>query len=162
MRVIALDLASVTGFAVGSSCRVESSGHLDCRLGKGTGKFTGESFYDFYRWLSNLIEEQLGRHKEIITLIYERPLCNFYNTVRIAHGLAAIVQMMEGSYLDEVIVNTDVPPATIKKYWTGSGRADKADMIAQAQREGYDVTDDNEADAIALYHYSQEVLFGGK
>lgn len=43
-----------------------------------------------------------------------------------------------------------VPVGEIKKHLTGKGNADKPAMIAAVQALGYDTTDDNEADAIAL------------
>ena len=47
-----------------------------------------------------------------------------------------------------------VPVGTIKKFATGKGNAPKADMIlAVNTRWGIDVSDDNEADAIALFRY---------
>jgi crossover junction endodeoxyribonuclease RuvC len=42
------------------------------------------------------------------------------------------------------------PVGTIKKFWTGSGNADKEAMKAEARNRGFTVIDDNEADAIAL------------
>jgi Holliday junction resolvasome RuvABC endonuclease subunit len=39
---------------------------------------------------------------------------------------------------------------TIKKHVTGNGAASKAAMIAAARKYGFDPSDDNEADAIAL------------
>ncbi len=43
------------------------------------------------------------------------------------------------------------PSGAIKKSLTGRGNADKADMVAAVNRLGFDVHDDNEADAIALF-----------
>lgn len=47
-----------------------------------------------------------------------------------------------------------VPVGTIKRSWTGKGNADKSVMIAEAIRRGFHVTDDNHADAIALWHHA--------
>lgn len=44
-------------------------------------------------------------------------------------------------------------PGTVKKYFTGNGFAEKTDMIAQCHAQGWNVTDDNEADALALLDY---------
>lgn len=51
-----------------------------------------------------------------------------------------------------------VPVGTLKKFWTGSGNADKQAMKSAAQRrslscEGWD---DNSVDAVALWHYAYE------
>jgi Holliday junction resolvasome RuvABC endonuclease subunit len=43
-----------------------------------------------------------------------------------------------------------VPVATIKRFVTGKGNADKAKMVAAIQARGFAPADDNEADAIAL------------
>lgn len=47
-----------------------------------------------------------------------------------------------------------VPVGAIKKFWTGKGNADKAMMVEEAMRLGHEVADDNEADAVALVHWS--------
>jgi len=50
-----------------------------------------------------------------------------------------------------------VPVGTIKQSWTGKGNASKKMMLDEAAARGYDaVTDDNEADAIALAHFAHE------
>ena len=85
-------------------------------------------------------------------------MCNFYNTVRVAHGFATVVQMMEGKY--KSVVCTNVPSTSIKKYWTGSGRADKELMLATAREHYPDCGGHDEADALAILHFWQEVYDG--
>ena len=46
-----------------------------------------------------------------------------------------------------------VPVGTIKKHATGKGNASKEEVILAMQAKGYAVTDDNEADALALLHW---------
>jgi Holliday junction resolvasome RuvABC endonuclease subunit len=47
-----------------------------------------------------------------------------------------------------------VPPTTLKKEMTGSGKATKDDMIACANAlRPYEITDHNEADAVLLWHW---------
>lgn len=41
---------------------------------------------------------------------------------------------------------------TIKRYWTGHGNASKALMLKACNHRGFNVKDDNEADAIAIMH----------
>lgn len=50
----------------------------------------------------------------------------------------------------------DIPPTTLKKYFTGNGRAEKEDMIREARKRigpSHDPNDD-EADAIALAYWA--------
>jgi Holliday junction resolvasome RuvABC endonuclease subunit len=47
---------------------------------------------------------------------------------------------------------------TIKKHATGKGNAGKDQMIEAMQLRGHPVTDDNEADALALLHCALETL----
>lgn len=48
---------------------------------------------------------------------------------------------------------------SVKKYFTGSGRAQKPDMIQAAKSLGYDVKNDDESDAIAVRLYTIEQRF---
>lgn len=46
-----------------------------------------------------------------------------------------------------------VPPSTLKKFATGKGNAGKPEvLIAAVKRLGYEGTDDNEADALWIWH----------
>lgn len=49
-----------------------------------------------------------------------------------------------------------VPVATIKRFATGRGNADKAAMVAVIRARGFAPADDNEADAIALLLWAIE------
>lgn len=42
-------------------------------------------------------------------------------------------------------------PAAVKKHWTGRGNAKKPDMIVACRQRGWEVKDDNEADALAIW-----------
>ncbi len=54
-----------------------------------------------------------------------------------------------------------VPVGTIKKSWTGNGAAKKDAMIAEARKRGYEVIDDNEADALAILDLKLKEMRGG-
>jgi Holliday junction resolvasome RuvABC endonuclease subunit len=49
-----------------------------------------------------------------------------------------------------------VPVGTIKRHATGRGNADKAAVIEAIQAKGHPVTNDNEADALALLYWAIE------
>jgi len=44
-------------------------------------------------------------------------------------------------------------PASVKKSFTGNGRASKDDMKIECSRRGVDPIDDNHADAVAVYNH---------
>jgi hypothetical protein len=49
---------------------------------------------------------------------------------------------------------------TVKKHATGSGNAGKPAMIAAARARGFNLTDDNEADALAILLWALETRGG--
>jgi hypothetical protein len=51
-----------------------------------------------------------------------------------------------------------VHTATLKKFSTGSGRANKQDMIKAAKEQGWNPEDDNKADACFLLEYAMNEL----
>jgi hypothetical protein len=137
------------------------SGNIDFRLG---GKFIGESFHNFYEWLDDLIQAELLVYPdEKLTIVYERPGSRpHWHTLRIAHGMAGIVEMLEGKYSKQGVVSTNVPPKGIKLFFTGTGSADKELMTTVAREVYPECSGHDEADAIALYHYWQEVYNNAK
>ena len=50
-----------------------------------------------------------------------------------------------------------VPVGTIKKHATGKGNAGKDEVIAAMRALGHAVTDDNEADALAILHWAIDI-----
>ena len=160
MRIIALDLGSTTGIACGNGPRPDESEFIKFT---GKGGFTPKCFYAFYKYLDYTIATTIRLGEGEIQLVIEKPNAHMpgYAGVRVHFGMLGVALMLEGRYGDRVTSHL-VPALTIKKYWTGSGRAKKADMIAEAQKRGYDIVDDNQADSVALYVYAQEVLFNNK
>jgi Holliday junction resolvasome RuvABC endonuclease subunit len=79
-----------------------------------------------------------------------------------AHG-AGLTAMVQGvvrlACLQARVPYATVPPATLKKYATGSGVATKSDMrMALFQRAGIDCRDDNQVDAWWLRHAGLDYL----
>ena len=58
---------------------------------------------------------------------------------------------------DSILVRNSGVAVPIKKHATGKGNAGKHDMVEAMQLLGHPVTDDNEADALALLHWALEV-----
>lgn len=138
-KVLCLDLGTTTGFALGD---VNSLGFVSGTLKLGTK--TGKAFSDFSVWLKEL------NLPEGSTVVVEKPHAGVYfHATHKLFGLLAIVEWFcEVNGLPEPIM---VSPATIKKFWTGDGRAKKPAMLSSTRERGYTVKDHNESDAVAIF-----------
>lgn len=52
----------------------------------------------------------------------------------------------------------EVPPAMLKRHATDRGNATKVEMLAAAQRDGFDGDDHNAADAWLLWRFYRDVI----
>lgn len=144
MTIIALDLGSVTGFAVKSQHGL-SHGTLNF---KKKGKFADSGYKALYDFLGTFLEgPHLHRDLEIIV---EKPHAGrFIAPVRILFGLLAIVHLFADLFQVKL---TEYSPKEIKKFWTGKGNASKEEMVVETQKKFPSVTDHNQSDAISLMY----------
>ena len=145
MTILALDLGTTTGFAAGTPGAL-AHGSVKFQTGRYEGG--GMRYLKFRRWLRDTLIDLGGAE---VTAVY-------YEEVRRHRGTdAAHVYGGFLSHLTEIceaakIPYAGVPVGTIKKHATGSGNANKAQMVAAVRKIGFEeVIDDNEADAIALF-----------
>lgn len=92
-------------------------------------------------------------------VVVERPTTRAKSAgpIRVANELFAVLRLL--SDLLGVAELIEVPVKDLKKFTTDNGNASKDEMVAAVnERWGYSITDDNEADAVALHHYYREVL----
>lgn len=150
VNILALDLGTKTGFALR---------RRDGRIGHGTQDFTprkswseGQKWARYRAWLIETIRE--GQvHQVVYELVIRhevkgRPL---WDAAHAYGAFQAITHMVCDSFnVDAIGVNL----ATVKKSFTGSGRAKKADMIAEANARGFRPDSDNDADALAILHWA--------
>lgn len=140
MSVLAIDLGTTTGWALRSGAAT-ISGSQNLKGGRFEGG--GMRFLRFKSWLAEV-------HSRT-------PLkAVFYEEVRAHKGTDAAhiyggLQATLTAFCEEMKIPYEgVPVATIKKSATGKGNAGKPQMIAAVRKLGFEPTDDNEADAIAL------------
>lgn len=159
MKILALDLGSTTGFASGSNEKITGHGTREWMVKDsehGGRFFSNESFAQFFNWL-----HPLGKHIDLI--VCEKP--NVYGTGgfssfhanRVLFGMYGIVQAVAGGWQKALI---PVSATSVKKFWTEDGRADKNKMLLHAAKRNLAITNHNECDAVAIYHYYWEVLRG--
>jgi hypothetical protein len=157
MRILALDLGIRTGWALASPGAIESGVQ---RFELKRGESPGMRYLAFGRWLSDIYRLS----GEALTLIaYEQFHHRGGAATELAAGFATRVQEFCATWALE---HAAVHSATLKKFATGKGNADKPAMIAAVIRRGWAAgqvrdggpLDDNQADALALLHFVQAEL----
>lgn len=155
MKLLTLDLATKTGFAVGDISNGERP-HSGVLILPSTGEDIGRFLLALENWLNDMI----SIHKPD-TVIFEAPLLlsNGKTNITTARKLMCLAGLTELFCSKHKLNAAECHVGTIKKYFTGNGSAKKPQMIAQAKALGFDAKDDNEADALAIYFYSMNKFF---
>ena len=153
MRILALDLGTRTGWALWNGTRRESGVQtFDVKRGESPGM----RYIRFNRWFSNMIGQNTPA---VEVVVYEQTHNRGGAATEVSAGFATRVQEACAAL---GINHAAIHSATLKKFATGRGRCDKADVISAVnERFGPPfVSDDNEADAIALLEYTRAEMFG--
>jgi Holliday junction resolvasome RuvABC endonuclease subunit len=149
--ILALDLGTHTGFALtaGNSLPHTLLGNVvvgtwHCKTAKETD---GDRYHNFRKKLVEISGSSQFTH-----VYYERVRRHVgTDAAHVYGGLRGIlIEFCEA----RKIPHEGVPVGTIKKSWTGRGNATKDLMIAEAEARGFEVENDNEADALALLHWA--------
>lgn len=146
--ILALDLGTKCGYAVR---------RRDGAISYGTAVFTpraswspGQRWLRFRRWLSEVIESE-----QVHVIAYERVVFGHSSASAsdVYGGFKALVEMAADAHRCELM---EVPVPTVKKSWTGSGKADKTAMVAEARRRGFSPDTADAADALAVLSWACE------
>lgn len=144
--ILALDLATTTGWA-----RLTDQGEI----AHGFAKLAHRTAVERIRALEDLLRDHLplvahGKGD----LVYETPVTSgrtYPASVRVACHLEATLLGQAFAFGVDPDRIYGVAPAELKKWTTGNGNAPKELMVATVEeRWGLGITDDNEADAVAL------------
>jgi len=151
MNILALDLASRTGWATNSPTEMSGVDTFDVRRGESPGT----RYLRFTAWL---------REKILIInpalIVYEQAHHRGGAATEVAAGFATHLQ---STCADIGVEFTPVHTATLKKYVTGKGNASKEMMIAAYRgRWESEHIDDNHADARWLLEYGKTMFGGGR
>lgn len=140
--ILALDLGTKTGWALHSSKTTSTaSGVQDFSTKRNEGG--GMRYLRFKRWLETM--------KDSLDEVYFEEVRRHAGT-QAAHVYGGLMGTLTSWCEENKVPYSSVPVGVIKKSWAGKGNANKEAMIAEAKRRGFDVIDDNQADALALLH----------
>jgi hypothetical protein len=156
MNILSLDMATKTGWAFKYSGNLKfgnNAGRIYSGIkdfAKARGESPGMIFLRFRKWLNEFLIPE-----EKILIVHEQAHHRGGAATALCSGLIAEAQAFAAEHGFEIL---PVHSATLKKFATGSGRAEKGAMIQAAKFFGFNPKDDNEADAIHLLRYAlQEV-----
>lgn len=149
MKIAAFDLGSTWAFAT-----EHGAGHCDLNPGRGKPK------------LARKRPEILGRFEHELTLlgatlpgfdliVHSQPFARGQAATRLLWGMAGILEAAAHNAGCAVLDATD---SQIKKWATGSGKADKDMMLVAARELGYTGDNEHEADAWCLLRYAEETF----
>lgn len=146
MTIVAfIDPATACGFAAGAPGAIVS-GEWDL----------SRSRFDAWCMTAIYLKRRLTElHKAIgfTHLGYEQVRRHMSTDAAHLHG--ALVAAIQEWCVDNKITFESVGVGTLKKFWTGKGNAKKPDMMAEARKRGFEPDTDNEADALAGWHWLQ-------
>jgi len=139
MRILALDLGTLCGYAIGAPGSPIDSGVLDLRPKRYDG--AGMRYVAFRGALQRLLVD-------VDLVVYEE--VRRHMGVDASHVYGAMEGHLQFECEQRSIPYRGIPIATIKRRATGHGNADKLAMIAAAQAAWpcRTIKDDNEADAL--------------
>jgi Holliday junction resolvasome RuvABC endonuclease subunit len=147
-KFLALDLATRTGWALRSAGGALQFGFE--QLPPAHGEDYGRLFNAYRGWLRGMIA--IDRPDWIY---FERAMTNEHegqSAAIILIGLAAMT--LEIAY-ERKVPWKHIPVSTVRKHFCGSGKAKKEDVGYRCRQLGYEVSDHNAADAIALLDYAE-------
>lgn len=139
MSVLALDLGTKTGWCADPIAH----GVWDLKPGRFEGG--GMRFVRFRRNLNDVLK--LG---DLSQVVFEE--VRAHKGVDAAHVYGGLTATLQAWCEDAAIPYAAVPVGTIKKFWCGRGNASKEDMLLAGINKGFNIKDDNEMDAVALWH----------
>ena len=147
--ILALDLGTITGWALCEKDSSISSGSINFRPKR--FESTGMRFLRFNNWIYEFLSEK----PKVEAVFFEE--VRRHAGVDAAHVYGGFMAILTACCEQKNIIYTSEPVGTIKKHATGKGNADKMAMIQSARAKGFSPVDDNEADAIALLHLAMSI-----
>jgi hypothetical protein len=146
--ILALDLGSITGWALGAGADGIVSGAVSFRSSRYEGG--GIRYLRFRAWL-----DQLASDARNLTAIYFEEVRRHVSTDS-SHVYGGLLAILTAWCEQHSVPYQGVPVGTIKRFIAGKGNADKQAVISAVRSRGYAPADDDEADAIAILLWAIE------
>jgi hypothetical protein len=150
--ILALDLGTVTGWALRSGDGATTSGTVSFKPSRYDGG--GIRYLRFRGWLDQLATDIGG-----FGAIHFEEVRRHAGTDA-AHIYGGLLATLTAWCEQRGIAYQGVPVGTIKRFISGKGNADKAAVIAAVRARGFSPTDANEADALAILLWAIETRGG--
>ena len=147
--LLALDLGTTTGWALCAPGAPITHGNVSFKPQRFEGG--GMRYLRFRRWLNDL-KAAVAAPQGLGAVYFEE--VRRHLGVDAAHAYGGFLATLTAWCEHHQIPYQGVPVGTIKRHATGSGAAGKTMVIAAMRERGYDIGDDNEADALALLHWA--------
>ena len=144
--ILALDLGTITGWALRGYDGLITSGTVSFKPGRYDGG--GMRYLRFTNWLSEI--NQLSGPIEAI--YFEEVRRHAGTDAAHVHGGLLAVLTSWGELRG--VPYQGVPVGTWKKVFCGKGNANKAEVVCAIKALGFNPSDDNEADALAILHWA--------
>lgn len=150
--ILALDLGTTTGWAMRDGAGLITSGTVSFRPSRYDGG--GIRYLRFRSWLDGI-----AAHAGQLGAVHFEEVRRHVGTDA-AHVFGGLLATLSAWCEQCGIAYQGVPVGTIKRFIAGKGNADKQAMIAAIRNRGFEPTDDNEADAIAILLWAIETEGG--
>jgi hypothetical protein len=147
-NVLALDLGTVTGWALRSQNGGITSGTMTFRPSRFEGG--GMRYLRFRSWLGDMQRLSGGLQR----IVFEE--VRRHAGTDAAHIYGGFLAHLSAWCEERSIPYEGIPVGTIKRFATGKGNAPKDAMLAAIRARGFTPADDNEADAIAIVLWATE------
>ena len=149
--LLALDLGTTTGWALRAPEGQIDHGFVSFKSQRFEGG--GMRYLRFRRWLTEL-KATVAAPQGLGAVYFEE--VRRHVGVDAAHVYGGLMATLTSWCEHHNIPYQGVPVGTIKKHATGRGNASKDEVIAAMRALGHVVTDDNEADALAMLHWAMD------
>lgn len=162
-NILSLDLGKNMGWVIyNSSSNNCESGYicLDKKIYKPKnknekfrGRFlnTGKKFLNMSIWLSEMYL------KHSFNQVYFEEVWSHRGAID-AHAYGGFLAILTAFCEANHILYTGINTKTVKKFLTGNGNANKESMIEHVNKLGFNITDHNEADAVAVLYTALSTL----